>query len=123
MRVYPWSKAGAGEAATCAEAALDGCGLDHTVPADSYAAGASPYGALQMAGNTWEFVADCYHESYNNAPQDGSAWEGVECEGDHVHRGGGFDWAAPHLRAAKRHHGPGDGGGNIGIRCCRSTDD
>jgi len=33
-------------------------------PVGSYLSGASPYGALDMAGNVWEWVADWYDEEY-----------------------------------------------------------
>jgi formylglycine-generating enzyme required for sulfatase activity len=35
-----------------------------TAPVGSYRAGASPYGALDMAGNAWEWVADWYDRDY-----------------------------------------------------------
>ena len=39
-------------------------GYGRTAPVGSYPAGASPYGALDMAGNVWEWVADRYDEDY-----------------------------------------------------------
>ncbi|HLB70625.1 MAG TPA: SUMF1/EgtB/PvdO family nonheme iron enzyme [Candidatus Methanoperedens sp.] len=29
-----------------------------------------------MHGNVWEWVQDVYHDNYDGAPDDGSAWEG-----------------------------------------------
>ncbi len=60
----------------------------------------NPWGLYDMQGSIWEWVQDMYHDSYNGAPTDGSAWEG---NGSHrVTRGGSFDYAAVHLRVANR---------------------
>jgi formylglycine-generating enzyme required for sulfatase activity len=39
-------------------------GYAFTAPVGSFPDGASPYGALDMAGNLWEWVADWYGEDY-----------------------------------------------------------
>jgi eukaryotic-like serine/threonine-protein kinase len=58
-RKYPWGN----ESLTCSLANYSGC-IDGTAPVGSYDAGVSPYGALDMAGNVWEWVADWYDISY-----------------------------------------------------------
>lgn len=47
-----------------------GCGAGTTKPVGSKPKGASPYGALDMAGNLWEWTSDWYSESYfKNSPK------------------------------------------------------
>ena len=66
-RIYPWGD----EPPSCGRAVMDdpqaggpGCGAGGTLPVGSRAAGASPYGVHDMAGNVWEWVNDIYGEDY-----------------------------------------------------------
>lgn len=57
-----------------------------------------------LSGNVWEWVEDCWHENYNDAPKDGSAWletSGSSC-GRRVIRGGSWDDGPVNLRASCR---------------------
>jgi formylglycine-generating enzyme required for sulfatase activity len=56
-----------------------------------------------MSGNVWEFVADCWHENYKDAPADGSAWLQIGKENcSPPVRGGGWFNFPRSLRAAVR---------------------
>jgi formylglycine-generating enzyme required for sulfatase activity len=43
-----------------------------TVPVDSFQP--NPWGLYQVHGNVWEWVEDCYNDTYIGALSDGSAW-------------------------------------------------
>jgi len=96
-----------------------GCGEGGTWPVGSKTAGASWCGALDMSGNPWEWNEDWYHNSYTNAPDDGSAW--VDPASSHrVLRGGSFDSGAGNMRSAGRAGStPGARGVHFGARCLR----
>ena len=113
-RIYPWGD----EQPTCEIAAMVGCPGD-TVPVESYADVPSPYGAIQLAGNVYEWVQDCLHTSYTNAPDDGSAWL-EDCQYDsHIWRGGAFTSPAYYLRTSCRQGDPPETThSSVGFRCC-----
>ena len=57
-----------------------------------------------MHGNVYEFCQDVYHENYNEAPTDGSAWE-IEGDSDSneiVCRGGSWYFNPSWCRSAYR---------------------
>lgn len=70
-----------------------------TVPVGSFAP--NPFGLYNVHGNVWEWMADCYHESYAGAPSDGSAWITGDCSRQ-VLRGGSWYDDPRSLRAAFR---------------------
>jgi formylglycine-generating enzyme required for sulfatase activity len=81
----------------------DGCGSEwdnrETPPVGSFKP--NPFGLYDMAGNVWQWVEDCYHDNYDDAPADGSAWTSGDCS-LRVVRGGSWDNGPQNLRAAVR---------------------
>lgn len=71
----------------------------HTVPVDSFAP--NPWDLYQVHGNVYEWTDDCWHENYQGAPTDGSAWTGGDC-GTRAIRGGSWDYNGEYLRSASR---------------------
>jgi formylglycine-generating enzyme required for sulfatase activity len=70
-----------------------------TVPVKSF--DPNPWGLYQVHGNVWEWVEDCWHADYHNAPVDGTAWTTGECK-YRVLRGGSWNFYPQDLRAARR---------------------
>ncbi|HEX9620713.1 MAG TPA: SUMF1/EgtB/PvdO family nonheme iron enzyme [Polyangiaceae bacterium] len=101
-RQYPWGNA----APRCDFAAAQGCGpvpkaRAGTRPVGSFLGGASPFGALDMAGNVYEWVWDGYSTSaYARAQGTDPAERPLGTVG--VLRGGAWDFAATRLKAAYR---------------------
>ena len=71
----------------------------NTAPVGSFEA--NPFGLYDMHGNVYEWVVDCLHATYNDAPSDGSAWENDNCARQ-VARSGSWRWEAGTIRSANR---------------------
>ena len=112
-RTYPW-----GEGLDKTKANYD---RRRTTDVGSYPDGASPYGALDMAGNVWEWVADWYEENYYSTQTNWKNPSGPGDTGKKVIRGGSWDYNGFNLRTSDR------GGFNpliqfdlLGFRCLSS---
>ena len=64
----------------------------------------NPWGLYDMHGNVWQWVQDCWHESYRSAPDNGSAWTRSCTDGGRrVVRGGSWYYVPRALRSAYRY--------------------
>jgi formylglycine-generating enzyme required for sulfatase activity/DNA-binding winged helix-turn-helix (wHTH) protein len=89
-----------------------------TTPVGSYKPNA--FGLYDMAGNVWNWMQDCYHDNYNSAPSDGSAWTSGDCT-LRVVRGSAWNGSPSPVRMAVRlAHAITNQGGNVGFRVART---
>lgn len=88
-----------------------GLNRGETTPVGSLGA-ANEFGLYDMHGNVLEWCLDYWHDSYDGAPTDGSAWQtGGDNRQRRVMRGGSFAGLAPYAsqcRSAARYHYPQD---------------
>lgn len=104
-------------------------GFAHTAPVGSFPTGASPYGALDMAGNVWEWVEDRYHPDYYSFaspvnPAGPHFWRASRNhpDGRRVVRGGSFTSEPGYARTTSRSFDPPSHGYfGVGFRCARSA--
>ncbi|TAN52597.1 MAG: formylglycine-generating enzyme family protein [Methylococcaceae bacterium] len=61
----------------------------------------NPFGLHDLHGNVWEWVADCYKDSYQGTSNDGSPVEETGCS-RRVVRGGSWGFVPRYLRSADR---------------------
>ena len=115
-RKYPWGNA----SPECAKAnyrGKEGGCVGGTAAVGSYPAGASPYGALDMAGNVWEWVNDRYDSSYYSSSPNSNP-QGPAAGTSRGLRGGAWYYGGNYLRVAGRHyHVPTYQHYGIGFRC------
>jgi formylglycine-generating enzyme required for sulfatase activity/predicted Ser/Thr protein kinase len=92
-------------------------GYVFTAPVGAFAA--NSFGLNDMFGNVFEWVEDCWHDSYQGAPADGSAWVGSGCDQREM-RGGSWFTTPAFVRAAYRNRFEPDYRSNsIGFRVVR----
>lgn len=61
----------------------------------------NPWGLYDIYGNVWEWVQDCWHDDYTDAPADSRVWGGGDCS-QRVLRGGGWANQADYLGSSVR---------------------
>lgn len=113
-RTYPW---GENIDSTLANYMQN---VGDTTKVGSYPAGASPYGALDMAGNVYNWVYDWYDSSYySQSPRTNPT--GPTSGTERVVRGGSWSIHEFYLRSAYRaRQNPDSTNFGVGFRCARS---
>jgi len=114
-RIYPW-----GNQAPDTTLANFNMNVGDTTNVGSYPSGASPYGALDMAGNVWEWVSDWYSAAfYQTSPSSNPV--GPSSGDGRVLRGGSWFYDDGYVRAAIRlGNSPDRRSNDVGFRCAAS---
>jgi len=102
-RVYPWGNEPVDAGGTLRARFNDGKARG-TAAVGTHPLGASPCGALDMAGNVWEWCLDAFDEgSYRRAGREDQGGP-LALHGEGVFRGGSWIFPREALRASGRHH-------------------
>jgi formylglycine-generating enzyme required for sulfatase activity len=95
---YPWGDDIGKNNANCRDC---GSRWDAKQPAPVGSFAANTFRLYDMAGNVSQWVEDCWHQTYEGAPQDGAPWTTGVCD-KRVVRGGGWRDNSQNLRSATR---------------------
>ena len=114
-KLYPWNS----EEIGCSFGNFVACKTD-TTKVGSYPQGASPYGAYDMAGNVWEWVADWYgFDYYELSPSENPM--GPSTGTHRVLRGGAWNSQSSDIEVTYRvRYYPSVYSFNLGFRCAKS---
>jgi formylglycine-generating enzyme required for sulfatase activity len=132
--IYPWGNKASHDFANygaddcCSELAAGKDRWLNTSPVGSFAPNA--FGLYDMVGNVWQWVQDCYVDTYANAPVDGSAVETANCKFRSL-RGGTWGDTPDLIRPAFRNWAPPPRwpsdweyrSGGVGFRVARSIEE
>jgi formylglycine-generating enzyme required for sulfatase activity len=114
-RMYPWGD----DEPTCQLANYESC-FNGVSTVGSYSAGASPFGALDMAGNVWEWVGDWYAEDYYIISPSLNPL-GPEIGQMKILKGGSWWWSLDITPMSSRFPAfPDEGSDEYGFRCAMS---
>ena len=84
---------------------------------------ANELGLFDMSGNVREWVQDCWHGSYDGAPDDGRPWEEDDCRHRAI-RGGSWHGKPSYVRSANRFWYATDfRNNNLGFRIARTIEE
>ena len=98
----------------------EGVYRERTVSVGSFPA--NGFNLHDMHGNVWEWVEDCWNDSYAGAPSDGSAWTSGDCS-YRVLRGGSWYGGPRGARSATRYwNSTGNRVSYFGFRVARTSD-
>ena len=95
-REYPW-----GSEEPDPERANFGRNVEKSTPVGVYPPGDGPYGHCDLAGNVWEWLEDCWNDSFKGVPEGGGAWRSGDCN-RRVLRGGSWTADPSDMRSAYR---------------------
>jgi formylglycine-generating enzyme required for sulfatase activity len=120
---YPWGDEIGRNNANC-----EGCGSNwdgkQSAPVGSFPP--NKFKLHDMVGNVWQWVEDCWHDSYNGAPVDGSPWiEDDDCK-FRVERSDGWRRGSPTAElprsALRDKDAPGNRNDIVGFRVARTLE-
>ena len=81
------------------------------------------FGLYDVSGDVWQWVQDCFHDSYNGAPTDGTAWVSGDCSLRDDRGGSWITKGDQNMRIAFRgSYSPASRNYSLGIRVARTID-